>query len=491
MRRQLAAAIVGLVLLAGCGSTVQQRGGVAAPGEGLDASASGAAGDGLGGVDGGDTIDGVSGGESGATGSATSGGGGRNSVARGGAATASGTRNQTGPIQLGFLNTKVGNAAAFGLNVGETFPPRQIFEALVKAMNARGGMAGRRIVPVVADTDTASASWESDYQAACARLTQDNDVAAVVGYSFALMESFESCLAKAGVAHLNGGYAVGDVATFERYPHLVATSNVTSDRRFVLQLEAPMKAGVLTKANKLGLLLDDCAPQARAYQRSMAPFIKSNGLNVVATTTMSCAQGAGDVGGVAAQIQNAVLQFRSRGVDTVVTEGVPVVVFAQQAESQGWRPTYLLTSTSGGAALGANVPAAQAANMRGFGWLPAVDVTTGRQPPATAAQQKCLDMLKAEGIVPAQYNDFLSAYTTCDALFLYEAALTATRGAADAPSIVSAITALGAGYQSASTLNGRTGFGARRRDAPAEYRQWGWDNSCSCFVYKGEAAPLR
>lgn len=489
MRRQLTTAVAVLALLAGCGSTVQQQGGVAASDRGSDATAAGGTSDELGGIDGSGGLDGAASGAA-ATGPRSAAGRTRSTAAGGTASASSTARSQTGPIQLGFLNTKVGNAAAFGINVGETYPPGQIFEAVVKAMNAKGGMAGRRIVPVVADTDTASASWESDYQAACAQFTQDNKVAAVLGYSFALLESFESCLAKAGVPHLSGGYAVGDEATFERYPHLIATTNVTADRRFVLQLEAPMKAGVLTTANKLGLLIDDCAPQARAYQRSMAPFIKSKGLNVVATTTMSCAQGAGDVGGVAAQIQNAVLQFRSRGVDTVVTEGVPVVVFAQQAESQGWRPTYLLTSTSGGAALGTNVPAGQAANMRGFGWLPAIDVTTGRQPPATPAQQKCLDMLRAEGIVPAQYNDFLSAYTTCDALFLYEAALTATRGAADAASVVRAITALGAGYQSPSTLNGRTSFGPRRRDAPAEYRPWGWDSSCSCFVYKGEAAPL-
>jgi ABC-type branched-subunit amino acid transport system substrate-binding protein len=397
---------------------------------------------------------------------------------------------RTGPLQLGFLNTTVGNAGAFGLKTGQTYEPKAIFLAVVGVMNSAGGIAGRQIVPVIANTDTASASWETDYQAACAAFTQDRHVAAVVGYSFALMDSFESCLTKAGVAHLSGAYAVGDVTTFQQYPYFVGTTNITDDRRSVLQLDAPLRAGVITKSNKLGLMLDDCPPEARAYSRSTAPYIRSRGLNVVATSTLSCVSGASDDGRAAAQIQSAVLQFRTKGVDTIVAEGIPVILFAQEAESQGWHPTFLLTSNTGGAALAPNVPAAQAANMHGYGWLPPVDVDTVHQPAPTAPQKKCLDMLRAKGIVPAQWADYFAAYTTCDALFLYQAALTATAGAADGSSIARAITALGTTYVGASPLDGRTAFGPDRRDAPSEYRPWGWDGGCSCFVYQGAPAVL-
>lgn len=490
-RRAAALALVASIVLAGCGSTVQLRNGVPVASGRTNDGTSAQGTDELSGGTGtvGGSASGASAGATGASTSATVAGGSRAST---GAATKSaGAAAATGPLEVGFLNTKTGNAAAFGLNTGETYPPRQVFEGLVKAINAKGGIAGRQLVPVISDTDTASASWDTDFAAACQNFTQDHHVAAVLGYAFGLFASLEGCLAKAGVPHLDGGYAVGDIATFQQqYPLLVATSHLTDDRRYVLQLKGAVDHGLLTKANKVGLLLDDCPEEVRADKRSTQPYIRSAGINVVATATMSCTAGATDIGPVANQIQGAVLAFRSKGVDTVVAEGVPVVVFSTSAESQGWHPRYLLTSTTGGAAIEANVPASQAANMYGFGWFPPADVNGTNQPPLTPGQQRCLGLLKTQSMAPAQYNDFVSMYTSCDALFLYEAALTATHGNASGPAVVAAIAALGTGYGSVSTLNGRTGFSASRRDAPAEYRPWAWVASCSCFRYSGPAAPI-
>ncbi|HZQ84732.1 MAG TPA: hypothetical protein VFA83_07830 [Acidimicrobiales bacterium] len=490
-RRAAAVALVASIVLAGCGSTVQQRNGVPVASGRTDGSTPAQGADELSGESGPGGVSGSGGSAAAATGGATS------ATVAGSARTSTGGTNKsaaattTGPLEVGFLNTKTGNASAFGLNTGETYPPRQVFEGLVKAMNAKGGVAGRQLVSVISDTDTASASWDTDFAAACQNFTQDHHVAAVLGYAFGLFASLEGCLAKAGVPHLDGGYAVGDITTFQQqYPLLVATSHLTDDRRYVLQLKGAVDHGLLTKANKVGLLLDDCPEEVRADKRSTQPYIRSAGINVVATATMSCTAGATDIGPVANQIQGAVLAFRSKGVDTVVAEGIPVVVFSTSAESQGWHPRYLLTSTTGGAALEPNVPAAQAANMFGFGWFPPVDVDGANQPPLTPGQQRCLGLLKTQGMAPAQYNDFVSMYTACDALFLYEAALTATHGNASGPAVVAAIAGLGTSYGSVSTLNGRTGFSASRRDAPQEYRPWAWVASCSCFRYSGPAAPI-
>ncbi|MBV8693108.1 MAG: hypothetical protein JOZ37_06650 [Actinobacteria bacterium] len=494
-RRVCVLLVVGSLLLAACGSTVQQRNGAPVASGGAGNVASGAGGDELNGgsAAGADAAPGSSTNAASGAASASSASRGTGSSAANGSSSKSSSATAaqtTGPLEVGFLNTKTGNASAFGLNTGETYAPREVFEALVKAMNAKGGIAGRQLVPVISDTDTASASWDTDFAAACQNFTQDHHVAAVLGYAFGLFASLEGCLAKAGIPHLDGGYAVGDITTFEQYPLFVGTSHLTDDRRYVLQLKGAVDHGLLTKANKVGLLLDDCPEEVRADKRSTQPYIRSAGINVVATAMMSCTAGATDIGAVANQIQGAVLAFRSKGVDTVVAEGVPVVVFSAGAESQSWHPRYLLTSTSGGAAIEANVPADQAANMYGFGWFPPADVDSANQPPLTPGQQRCLALLKTQGLAPSQYNDFVSMYTSCEALFLYEAALTATHGNANGRGVVAAIAALGTSYGSVSTLDGRTGFSASRRDAPAEYRPWAWVASCSCFRYSGPAAPL-
>lgn len=406
-----------------------------------------------------------------------------------GATSASAVRaSQNGPIQIGFLNTKVSNGAAFGLNVGQTYPPRQAFEALVAALNERGGVAGRRILPVVADTDTATARWESDYQAACAHFTEDNNVSAVVGYSFALIESFESCIEKAGAVHLNGAYAVGDRKTHIDYPTLFATTHPTADRRYRLQLEGAVRAGYLTKTSRLGLILDACPSRARAYERTIAPYISSRGLNVVSKVVMDCAKGASDVGAVVTQIQNSVLKFRAADVDRVFIEGIPFIVFANAAEAQNWHPGYLLTSTTGGRALEANsVPRAQLENIRAYGWFPVLDVSERSQPAPTTPQRRCLSLLKAKGLIPKEYNDFLTAYTTCDAVFLYERALKRTRGVSTASVVRGAIESLGTTYESASVLEAKATFAPGRHEAPTVYRPWSFQRSCVCFAYTGPA----
>jgi hypothetical protein len=407
-----------------------------------------------------------------------------------GPAVAGGTPAPGGPIKVGFVNTKVGNAESFGINAGQTYSTDRIFRGLVTAMNARGGLKGRRILPVTADTDTASNDWSRDFQAACERLTRDEKVAAVVGYVFAHIDAFEACLAKAGVPHLSGAYTVGDEQTLRSFPGLVGTSALSADRRYRLQLEAPLREGYLTKQSKIGLLLDACAEQARAVKRTVEPFMKQAGLTEAARVTMSCPAGAGDVGPAAAQVQSAVLRFRENGVDRVFIEGVPLVVFAQAAESQAYRPGYIVTSTAGGAAVQANIPPAQAANVHGYGWMPSIDVDLRNQPPRTSSQKRCMGLLETQGIKPAQYNDYLAAFTTCDGLFLYEALLTRTNGDTAAPNIARAVGGLGTSYAGVNVYGGRTALSAGDRDAPTQYRPWAWGSSCSCFRYTGAERPI-
>jgi hypothetical protein len=88
-------------------------------------------------------------------------------------------------------------------------------------------------------------------------------------------------------------------------------------------------------------------------------------------------------------------------------------------------------------------------------------------------------------VIPKEYNDYVSAYTTCDAVFLYEAALKKTLGASETAVVQKAIESLGTGYKSASVLGASTGFGSGDHDAPASYRPWGWQSGCSCFAYTG------
>lgn len=395
--------------------------------------------------------------------------------------------NRAGSIEIGFVTTSVGNAEAFGANPGNTYTDREMFSALVAEYNATGGLAGRKILPVYGATDTASSNWANDFAAVCSSFTEDHKVRAVIGYVFVFLPSFENCLAKAGVAHLYGGYQPGDVVAQREYPNLVATGHPTVDGATLSALSGALQTGLLTKSTKLGLLIDTCANGERAYQRTVEPWLKARGLNYQ-TTLMDCARGASDVSGAAAAVSSAELRFASSGVDLVYAAGIALIVFMQQAESQGYHPKYL--TTVAGKAIADNAPASQVKNLHGFGWMPAVDVDAAHQPYApTPAQKACLAKLAKHGLRPAAYNDFMAAYQACDGLELYAKAL-ASVGGTEARAIAKAVVNALPSFRGAGTYDGRQRASSTQRGGPAVMRAYAWNDGCSCLTYRGPTLPI-
>lgn len=392
----------------------------------------------------------------------------------------------TGPIQIGFVTTSVGNAEALGVNAGQSYTDKAMLEALVKEYNRAGGLNGRRIIPVYGATDTGSSNWANDFAAVCAKFTQDNKVKAVIGYIFVYLPSFEGCLAKANVPHLYGGYQPGDIAGQRQFPTLVSTAHPTVDGSGLIALEGAWRSGLLTKKSKFGLVIDTCADGDRAYERTMVPWLKAKGISYQ-TVIGDCARGASDASGAAAAVSNAVLRFSSSGVDLVYANGIALLLFMSNAQTQGYQPEYL--TTVGGAALEANAPASQMQHLHGFGWMPSIDVRQQQQPgPVRASQKACITKLQKNGLRPAAYNDFMAAYAACDGLDLYARALAA--GASTPLEIASAVTAAQPSLAGALTYDGKLRAFNRQRGGPAVYREYGWSASCSCQAYRGRTYPV-
>jgi ABC-type branched-subunit amino acid transport system substrate-binding protein len=389
------------------------------------------------------------------------------------------------PIEIGFVTTSVGNAATFGVSTGQSYTDKAMYDALVAEYNLAGGIAGHRIRPVYGNTDTASSNWANQFAAVCDTFTQDHKVKAVIGYVFVFLHNFESCLAKARIPHLSGGYQPGDVVDQRMYPTLVSTGHPTVDGSNLTALTGALATGLLTTKTKLGLLIDTCANGDRAFKNSTEPWLKAHSINY-RVVSGACSNGASDVSGGASAVSSAELQFASSGVDLVFANGIPLLLFMSNAESQGYHPQYL--ATLGGAALEANAPSGQMKNLHTFGWMPSIDVNPSHQPyPKTPAQARCIAMLEKHGLKPSQYNDFMQAYATCDGLELYRAGLLGA-GSTEGRSVVAAVLRQLPGFQGASTYNGADTASARQRGGPAVYRETGWNASCSCMQYKG---PVR
>ncbi|MCU1595663.1 MAG: hypothetical protein JWO12_3055 [Frankiales bacterium] len=502
--RRVAAALALALMVTACGSTVQLKStGTAATDDGLSPGTNQAGGgqdgqvpttDGTGAVppQSGSTQglgSGATGG-AGSTGSAqsTTGSGSAGAPTNGSGSLSSGRSNSasSGSIQLGFMTTNVGNAQALGVNAGQTYPDKAVYDALVKDVNSKGGLAGKKVTAVYGDTDTASSDWSTQFQAACSNLTQDHKVKAVIGYVFVFIDSFEQCLAKAHVPHLYGGYQPGDTAQQKQFPTLSSIAHPTTDGSYLAVLNGAVAAGRVTSKSKLGVFIDNCANGWSAFDRSAVPFLKSHQITYELVKT-DCATGASDVSGAATAVKSAELQFSAHGVDTVFIGGVAMLLFMENAASQGYHPQYV--TSVGGAALQANAPADQLKLMHGYGWLPAVDTDPQHQPYGrTSAQSACLAVLAKAGLVPKAYNDFMFAYLSCDGVNLYGQALAKTGGNTDPIAIQQAVLAIEPTFKGAATYGGALRSSSNQRGGAASFREYNWVTGCSCFQYQG---PVR
>jgi hypothetical protein len=82
------------------------------------------------------------------------------------------------------------------------------------------------------------------------------------------------------------------------------------------------------------------------------------------------------------------------------------------------------------------------------------------------------------------------AFSACDTVGLYDAALRATAGSSDVTQVLAAIAALRSGFLGAASYGERTDFTGGRRTGPAQGRVFAWSTACGCFDYTGSPVSL-
>ena len=499
-----------LVLTAACGTTVPGAGlGAASDGtaSGTGASAGTATGLGAGGAPaqlaaGGSTPSGFAPGSStgsgtvslpGATGAARGPGStvGTGRTAGGGPAPAPRTSGfgfsakeiRIGVAYNGQLSQQMGAAGAAGGGAVLGNQKNQV-EALARDINAHGGIAGRKLVPVFYDTNGQQNNISATSQAACAAWTEDNSVFAAMTFVAELSnDTMYGCLAKHGVVF--APLAGESVATYRRFaPYLWTPTSPSADRIGVgwVQRLAALKYftgwdttfGTASQAPvKVGLLLGNGARDGepsldRALERSLRSEMGRLGIPVAATFNMTTID----------QGSSAVLRFKDAGVTHVIGD-FSIALFAQSAESQRYRPRYGISSLSGGIALPLYVPSVQLNGALGIGWSPQGDVDAGQDPgDVSAAEPRCRKVMQDAGEpTDSRLAWFVMAFA-CDTFSFFDKALEASGlQPANMPAAAAAIGAL----PPVSTFG--IAFPGGRNDGAAYVRDVAYQNGCSCFAY--------
>jgi hypothetical protein len=396
-----------------------------------------------------------------------------------------------GPLRIGVTYPDNGAAnGALGVTTSAA-GPREVMTALVNGLNRTGGVAGRTLLVDFYAVDSTSSDYASRANEACAHFTQDQRVPVVVDMAFGNKFGMATCLARKGVVDI--GLSASDTVDDNEVGLFATPSGMTSTRRYPAVLSGLSATGYLTSANKVGVLLEDCPHLQRVYQRAVVPTLSRLHLTLADTEHVACTTGFSSAAPASASIQSAVLRFNTRGVDRLLMvsdfEQVMLLLLANYAESQGWRPGYLLSSTAQTEVMRPNIPRGQWPQLHGMGWTPGLDIDDPHQPLPTA-DRRCLSLIKSAGVSVSGWQSTYLATTECAMVFLLEAALRHNGGDASGRAVARAIADLAGSFTAPAVVAGRTRFGPSRHDGPAAVAPFAYVASCDCLRYVGAAVTV-
>ncbi len=505
MKSRILPSTVALAMLVGCGSTVQQRGLAGGPERSGAESA---------GVAGGDQSSiapaeptpsgevnaelGSPGGEpartsaTGSSGTSTGSGSGTTASMTGrgtsrGAGTTQPAVGRLGPgvsatkVRLGFqyVDTGSGTGSVLGEDVSVGDPEAQA-RAVTAWINKNGGMGGRQLetVPYGAPYSGYVSNPQNEYNRICTYFTEDEKVFGVAVY--VPDETLIDCLAKRDLITVADGYSM-DRQVHDRYArHYYAPGSMSQDRGAEVGVQGLHEQGWF-KGAVIGLVRYDTGVYERA-ERSLTAALARKGLKIKTTFTVSAA----DTSSATRDVSAAVLRMAADGVTHVHfldNSGGIAYTFMTNAEPQGYRPFYGLTTNNAPSALRQLAPAEQLKKATAVSWWSGdvgPEETEATPPALPSSRALCLRIMAEAGVDLAARAAKGSALITCDQLFFFKALFDrASTPASEALEV--AANALGSAYT--STLTYRTTIARGRHDGATITRILKFDAGCACWKY--------
>jgi hypothetical protein len=234
---------------------------------------------------------------------------------------------------------------------------------------------------------------------------------------------------------------------------------------------------------KVGVLFYD-VPSYRLAAKVLVDGLKQRGVEVIAEEAFHQAGSTQDLGQTQAQVQSAVLKFKTIGVTHVV--GVELNAwlqgfFALYGSQQEYYPRYGWTSNQVPTNAQAVVPHKALVNSVILGFYPTFD--TENQSDYPAETRRCIRQITSHGVKITSGNQRADAVVACDAVNYLKAALTASKGLTR-EALVTGARKLGRSFVPASTYASilPSGYGA----GIAAIRPGAWSTTCDCFSYTGQ-----
>jgi hypothetical protein len=384
-------------------------------------------------------------------------------------------------------------AAGLGINVD----PGDLgadANAVASYINEHGGVLGRKVKVFLHDTSTVAVASnpESVASEVCTDFVQDHRVAMLYNPVTTLdTANFRACFAKAGIPIFSASSAMLDTTATKGLAGLFyQTAMVTWDKL------APVLVSRLKAQGWFG----------GWNARLGAPSNDKPKLGIVASTTPAGTRIAADLkrnlaaagypGAVvyqwsdASQGQSASVNFMAgNGVTHIIVTDLELTAFQNSAQSQQYKPRYGISSYND-PYTNLETLSPQGANngAMGIGWAPAYDVSDANDPGATGeGQKRCLALMaKANQTFSGRRTAKLFALATCDSLLLGVQGAASGRGF-DAPSIYAGALRISPTFSTAVSF-GNSALTPTHLFTPSSARDLQWFTDCKCFKYVSKTA---
>ena len=406
------------------------------------------------------------------------GGGGQAAPAPGGQELTATDRGVTAKtIKVGFTALDTGGLGRTGVAIGVSVEQqRDAWIGYSKEINARGGINGRMIEPVVVAYDPVS---ESSQRQACLRLTQDEKVFAVVGgFNFPVAVS---CVTRENQTPLFSGYPSTADSIFEQSGGRFVTMYPRASRMMQMMVAALDNAGKL-KGRTIGILNQQQNDPGAKTSAMLEKAIEARGYKVKRRADLSA-----DSGTSASQVPVTVNQFQTDGINTIfVLSGVTTTTqFVQQADGQGYRPAYHLGdwANNNNDFTVQNMPRSFDGNVgvthiMGNG----NKVQFGKENAAMARCRTIHDKYSGRRLAARGTAEYGATTQNCDSILAFEKAAKAAGANLTRRSIASAVQTVGS-FPIANWGGGR--FGPGRFDFVEQIRLHVFQSACGCWQPSG------
>ncbi|MFA5788015.1 MAG: hypothetical protein WDA71_13715 [Actinomycetota bacterium] len=380
---------------------------------------------------------------------------------------------------------------------------REESSALIADVNARGGVLGRKIVPVWYEVDALTNDDAATmHQAMCEYFTHDHEVFAVF---YGGNEQFIKCASDAGLLLVHDNLAGLSEDVFRKYPYYFEISTPNLDRLLAAQVPALAAQGYFSPWNtatgspgtaraKVGVVSYDLGPFRRAVEKTLLPALAKAGYPPQSGDVIYVypASRQSDLGVTSAQVSSAVLRLASDGVTHVLIVDLSSAItlfFAQTADSQRYFPRYGLNSQNGAQVLiDTGIAPGQFRGAKGIGFLPILDIRPAENsddgPYSNDARRRCVALMKKYGQEPADANAKGAMLLSCNQHWLFQEAMRLGGPSISRDAFMTGVHRLGSSFQSGVTF--RTRFSPSQHEGASGIRHWAFDESCGCMRYTSD-----